>query len=173
MKNLITILALVFVVFACKNETKEPVTDTTETTEVKVETPEIALADFDTKAGEFVDKEIMVKGIVDHVCKHGGKKLLLADDNGDIHVVAEERFDDALVGSEVTLKGVVLEKVIDEAYCLQMEEDNLKSHSEGKSSDEQFEAKKKHIQEYRDYMKENNTDHKSEYSLQYVSHNEL
>ena len=73
MKNLITILVLVFVVFACKNETKEPVKDTAETTEVKVETPEIALADFDTKAGEFVDKEIMVKGIVDHVCKHGGK----------------------------------------------------------------------------------------------------
>ena len=54
-----------------------------------------------------------------------------------------------------------------------MEEDNIKSHSEGKSNDEQFKAKKQHIQDYRDQMKANNTDHISNYSLEYVSHVEV
>ena len=173
MKKLSLILVLILALAACKNEDKKVEDIATETTEVTVETPFLAIAEFDTKAGDFVSKEIKIKGIVDHVCKHGGKKLLLVTDEAKVHVVSDERFDEALIGSEIDLNGVVLEEVIDEAYCLKMEEDNIKSHSEGQSNDEQFEAKKQHVQEYRDYMKENNTDHISNYSLQYVSHSEL
>ena len=173
MKKLSIILVLILAFTACKNENKKVTDETVDTVEEIVETPLLAIAEFDDKAGEYVGKEVAVKGIVDHVCKHGGKKLLLVTDEADVHIVSEERFDEALVGSEIDLKGIVLEDIIDEAYCLKMEEDNIKRHSEGKSSDEQFEAKKQHIQEYRDYMKENNTDHISNYSLQYVSHSEL
>lgn len=173
MKNIIIALVLVLAFTACKNENKKVEEATTEVVKEVMETPLLAIAEFDDKAGEFVGKEVAVKGIVDHVCKHGGKKLLLVTDEADVHVVSEERFDEALVGSEINLKGVVLEEVIDESTCLKMEEDNIKSHSEGKSNDEQFEAKKQHIKEYRDFMKENNTDHISYYSLQYVSHSEL
>ena len=172
MKKLSIILVLILAFLACKNEEKK-VEESTETTEIVTEIPMLAIADFDTKAGDFVSKEIKIKGIVDHVCKHGGKKLLLVTDKAQVHVVSDERFDEALIGSEIDLKGVVLEEVIDEAYCLKMEEDNIKSHSEGQSNVDQFEAKKQHIQEYRDYMKANNTDHISNYSLQYVSHSEL
>ena len=172
MKKLSIILVLILAFLACKNEEKK-VEESTETTEIVTEIPMLAIADFDTKAGDFVSKEIKIKGIVDHVCKHGGKKLLLVTDEAQVHVVSDERFDEALIGSEIDLKGVVLEEVIDEAYCLKMEEDNIKSHSEGQSNVDQFEAKKQHIQEYRDYMKANNTDHISNYSLQYVSHSEL
>lgn len=173
MKKVLLILVLVFAFTACKSEDKKVEDKTIETPQEVAETPLIAIADFDTKAGEFVGKEVEVKGIVDHVCKHGGKKLLLVTDDADVHVVSDERFEEALIGSEIDLKGIVLEEIIDEAYCLKMEEDNIKSHSEGKSNDEQFEAKKQHVQEYRDYMTENNTDHISNYSLQYVSHTEL
>jgi hypothetical protein len=51
-----------------------------------------------------------------------------------------------------------------------MEEDNIKSHSEGASNQEQFDNKKKHIQEYRDQMKTNNIAYISNYSLKHVSH---
>jgi len=166
MKKISIILVLILAFVACKNEEKK-------VDESITETPFLAIADFDAKAGDFVSKEIKINGIVDHVCKHGGKKLLLVSDEANVHVVSDERFDEALIGSEINLKGVVLEEIIDEAYCFKMEEDNIKSHSEGQSNDEQFEAKKQHIKEYRDYMKENNTDHISNYSLQYVSHSEL
>lgn len=166
MKNLLLILAITTLLISCKTENKK--TEEVTTLEV-VETPILALGEFDTKAAEFVNKEVKVQGIVDHVCKHGGKKILLVTDTGDVHVFSEERFDEALMGNEVMVTGVVLEERIDEAYCLKMEEDNIKSHAEGTSNQQQFEAKTKHIQQYRDQMKADNIDHISNYSLQYVS----
>ncbi|HKJ05970.1 MAG TPA: hypothetical protein VJ970_00740, partial [Flavobacteriaceae bacterium] len=156
MKKFILIAVVFTLLVACKTETKQVEDKEIEATEEVTETPEIALANFNEKAGEFVNKEVKVKGIVDHVCKHGGKKLLLVTDEGDAHVFSDERFDEALKGSEIVVTGVVEEERIDEAYLLKMEEDNIKSHSEGQSNEEQFEAKKKHVQQYRDEMKAKN-----------------
>ena len=170
MKKLLIVIAISTLIFSCKTDTKKA-ENSKETTEIKtLETPVVALGEFDSKAGEFVAQEIKVTGIVDHVCKHGGKKILLVTDDGDAHVFSEERFDEALMGSEITVTGVVLEERIDEAYLLKMEEDNIKSHSEGKSNQEQFDNKKKHVQQYRDKMTADSVDHISNYSLQYVSH---
>lgn len=172
MKNIWILIVISSLLFACKTDKKaKKIADeaTVEAVEV-METPTLTLAEFDIKAGDYVGKEVLVEGIVDHVCKHGGKKILLVTDDGDVHVFSDERFDENLMGSEILVTGVVLEEIIDEAYCLQMEEDNIKSHSEGVSSEAQFEAKKEHIQQYRDLMKAQNVDHLSNYSLQYVSH---
>ncbi len=173
MKKFAFILAFVLVFTACKDDTKKVDDTAQQTEEVIAETPLLAIADFDTKAGDFVSEEVKVQGIVDHVCKHGGKKLLLATDDGKIHVTWDERFEESLKGSEVALNGVVAEEIIDEAYCLKMEEDNIKSHSEGQTSDEQFEAKKEHIKEYREQMKASEKGYLSNYSLEYVSHVEV
>ena len=165
MKKIIFVLVMVLAIISCKTDDKKA-GDTNKTAEI----PFLAIGEFDVKAGEFVNKEVKVQGIVDHVCKHSGKKILLVSDEGNIHITAEERFDAALTGSEITFNGIVVEERIDESYCLKMEEDNIKSHSEGASNEEQFEAKKKHIQTYRDQMKAENTDHISLYTLKYVSH---
>ncbi len=174
MKKLVFALSVLTVLISCKETKQENEQSENQNPEVvQAETPQLALADFDKKAGDFVNKTVEVKGIVDHVCKHGGKKLLLVTDDGDLHVTSDTRFEESLMGSEVALQGIVKEERIDEAYCLKMEEDNIKSHSEGQTSDEQFKAKKEHIQSYRDQMKANNTDHVSLYSLEYVSHKEI
>ena len=170
MKKIIFTLAIIASLISCKTETKKAEDATQITENETVETPVITLGEFDIKAGEFVGKEVKVQGIVDHVCKHSGKKLLVVTDNGDVHVTSDVRFDDTLKGNEISLVGVVLEDRIDEAYCLKMEEDNIKSHSEGASNQEQFENKKKHIQQYRDKMKAEGIDYISEFSLQYVAH---
>ena len=173
MKKIAFIFVLILVLTACKKDAQNAEITNQETIETAAETPLLAISEFDTKAGEFVAKEVKVKGIVDHICKHGGKKLLLVTDEGRVHVTSDTRFEEELIGSEIALNGVVAQERIDEAYLLKMEEDNIKSHSEGQSSDEQFEAKKKHIQEYRDQMKSDNTDHISNYSLEYMSHVEI
>jgi len=172
MKNILLIITITAFLFSCKTDKKTDETNDLTIAE-EVETPVLALGEFDTKAGDFVNKEVKVQGIVDHVCKHGGKKILLVTDDGDVHVFSEERFDEALMGSEILVTGVVLEEKIDEAYCLKMEEDNIKSHSEGTSNQQQFEAKTKHIQQYRDQMKAENIAYISNYSLQYVAHNPI
>ncbi len=170
MKNILVVITISLMLFSCKTATeKEEKAIDSAAVEI-LETPVLTLGEFDSKAGDFVSKEIKVQGIVDHVCKHGGKKILLVTDEGDAHIFSEERFDEALKGSEITVTGVVLEERIDEAYLLKMEEDNIKSHSEGKSNKEQFNNKKKHLQNYRNQMKADSTDHISNYSLQYVSH---
>ncbi len=170
MKNFAFILAIWGLFFAAcgsEGETKET-TDSTETSQVIEETPMLKIGEFETVAANYVDKTVKVKGIVDHVCRHGGKKLFLVDDDGDLHVESEERFNDSLMGNEVTVTGVVREFRVDEAYCLKMDEDNIKSHSEGQTNKEQFEQKKKHIAEYRDSMKTAGVDHLSFYSLEFV-----
>jgi hypothetical protein len=129
----------------------------------------LTVSNFDSLAKDFVDKEVLVKGLVDHVCKHGGKKLFLVEGDASLHVESENRFSDSLIGNEVLLSGIVREFVVDEAYCLKMEEDNIKSHAEGQTEKENFEHKKILIAEYRDSMKAAKTDHLSFYSLEFVS----
>ncbi len=167
MKKIVFLLALTISLISCKTETKK-------VEEVKViEIPTLAIGEFDAKAGEYVNKEIQINGIVDHVCKHGGKKILMVTDEGDVHVTSEERFDEALKGSEIILTGVVVEERIDESTCLQMEEDFIKSHSEGKTSEEQFKEQQNHIQQYRDEMKAENKAYISNYSLKHVNHSKI
>ena len=167
---IIAVIAGLFASCAGESQTDDSKTETTVETEQT--TPEIALGEFEAKAGEHVDSEILVSGIVDHVCKHGGKKILLVTDDGDVHVMSDTRFNDSIKGSEIWVTGIVREERLDEAYCLKMEEDNIKSHSEGETNDELFERKKEHIASLRDSMKTAGIDHISNYSLEYVSHKE-
>jgi len=172
MKKIVLLLTFVAFIIGCSNETTN--TDQkVSTEEAVVELTLIELGEFDSLAGNFVDKEVKVAGIVDHVCKHGGKKLLLVNDNGDVHINSEERFDDALVGSEVTVIGIVREFRVDEGYCLKMEEDNIANHKDGGIDEEELKEEMDYIQEYRDEMTEKNVDHLSYYSLDYVSMDEV
>jgi len=169
MRKFIWILAIAGLISACGNNANN--NNTQKTSEVVVEeTPVISLADFDKKAGDYVNKEVKVSGIIDHVCKHGGKRLFMVSDDGDVHIDGQARFDDALTGSNVTVTGIVKELRVDEAYCLQQEEDFVQKHKEGIDADNVHEQKMKQLELYRDSMKTAGTDHLSFYSIEYVSH---
>lgn len=168
MKKIFLFLSIIALFVACgESPQKESAADTTENTVAAK--PILGLVDFDTEAGKYVNQEIQVKGIVDHVCKHGGKKLFLVDDFGDVHIDGEERFDDALIGSNVLVNGIVKEQRIDEAYCLQQEADFIQKHKEGIDSEDVYGQKMQHIQQYRDSMKSAGVDHLSFYSIEFVS----
>ena len=173
MYKLFLSMLCVAVIFAACNQ--NPTTDnqasnsSQEETAVEEDIPIVSVGEFESIAAEYVDYAVNVRGIVDHVCKHGGKRILLVDDDADLHIDSEDRFDDELMGSEITVTGIVREFRVDEAYCLQMEEDNIQSHKEGSDNDS-FEQNKEQIQSYRESMKEANTDHLSFYSLDYISH---
>jgi hypothetical protein len=176
MTRFFALIAAVALVMACNNKPADnEENESAQMAEaVATDIPVLAVADFDAKAENFADKEVRVTGIVDHVCKHGGKKLLLVVDGASVHVVAqEERFDDALVGQQVSLNGIVREERIDESTCLQMEEDAIKNHSEGEADDEMLARKKQQIKFYRDSMATAGLDHLSYYSLEFIAFNEL
>ncbi len=170
-KNIIAILLIVTFMSSCCEDSKNNNEENQEAQETTLTSaPILAIGEFDAKAGEYVDQEIQVSGIVDHLCKHGGKRLFMVSDDGDLHIESEERFDDKLAGMEITVTGIVREFRVDEGYCLQMEEDNIQSHSEGLTKDDLFEQKMKQIEFYRDSMNVAEIDHISYYSLDYVSH---
>ena len=163
MKKIILLISIVALFISCDDTSKKKDKDV-------AKLPIVALAEFDAKAGEFLDKEIQVKGIVDHVCKHGGKKLSLVNEEGDVHVESESRFDDAIVGDEVIINGIVTEFRVDEAYLLKKEEDHLQNHKDGTDSKDVYDQKMEKLQYFRDSMEVAKVDHLSYYSIDYISH---
>jgi hypothetical protein len=88
----------------------------------------LTVANFDTLAGEFVGKEIQIEGLVDHVCRHSGKRMFLVQTEGEgrVKVVTGETissFDVALEGNEVIVKGIVDEWRVDEQYLAEWEKE--------------------------------------------------
>jgi len=171
-------LSAIVAIFAACGEESDTNTTSNDTATVEVvknaEATEILMSNFDAKAGEFVGKEVKVSGIVDHVCKHGGKKILLVDGDNSIHVFNDERYDEALSGSKITVVGVVEEERIDSAYLAE----RLK-HEEGSHGDDNNEADVEHLNQMKEYiqmmqdsLKKEEVDHFSNYSLKYVSHSE-
>ena len=118
---------------------------------------------FEKNAEKYIGKEVEITGIVDHICKHGGKKLLLVQDSiqEGVHVTSDERFDENLAGSEVKVQGIVRAKVIDEAYCQKLEEENQSDDHE-KSNVEEV------VKFYRDSMQKAGVDSLVFYSLEFV-----
>lgn len=83
-------------------------------------------------AERLLNKEVTVKGICTHTCKHSAKKIFLmgSDDTQTIRVEAGKlgSFDSKCVNSMVRVTGLVREHRIDEAY-LQSWEDQVKAQS--------------------------------------------
>lgn len=167
MRKLIVLLFAVALLAGCgsENNSKE-----SQTEENKNAIPEIALASFNEEAANYVDQQVSITGIVDHVCRHGGKRLLLVDDGADLHVENDVRFDEDLMGNEIELIGIVKERRIDESDCMKMEEDIIESHNSGEIDDDHFENRQQQIEFYRDSMDKANAEYLAFYSLNYVDH---
>jgi|GEM_PF-598968 len=129
----------------------------------------INLKDFQAKGAEYLNREIRTTGIVDHVCKHGGKKILLVADDASVHVFNKDRFEESIVGKEVEVKGIVKEDRTDEAALLKIEEDAINAHSEGEEAEAKQERMIQYVNMMRDSLKKSGVDHFSEYYLDFVS----
>ena len=144
MKHYFTILLLVTVLISCSDEPKKDDTKKAETTEVKTETVLTVDQLLDQKEN-LIDKEVVFKGTVDHVCKHSGKRAFVFGSTEDIRIKIEaggeiRGFDAELIGSDIQVKGILKELRIDEAYINQMEDDLKKDHDgEGKGEDHESE----------------------------------
>ncbi|MBN2669742.1 MAG: hypothetical protein JXR60_10990 [Bacteroidales bacterium] len=171
MKHLLLLIAAVAFLSACNSNQEQ--TNNAEAEVQEVQYPLIALKDFQSEAANFLGKEIQTEGIVDHVCKHGGKKILLVQDDVSLHVFNEDRFDEAMTGKLVKVVGLVKEDRTDEAALLKIEEDAINSHSEGEEAEMKQERMINYVNTMRDSLKNSGLDHFSEYYLQFVSYEEV
>ena len=90
----------------------------------------ITVGEFATKAEELTGKTVVIEGIVDHVCAHGGDKMFIIDENTDGRVkvtVGKDmaKFNTEWEGSTISVIGVIEELKIDENYLNNWENELL------------------------------------------------
>lgn len=95
------------------------------------------------KAADLVDKTVTIEGVCSHTCSHGAKKMFLvgSDDSKTLRIEAGElgAFDTKVVNNIVTVKGIVKEERIDEAYLVDWE-NRLKNETAEKHGNEEGEG---------------------------------
>lgn len=121
MKNLfIALLSISLFTISCANSTKEETTKDSAVV-LKYDVDKL-IPGLDTLIG----KTVQVSGTVDHVCKHGGKRMFLFQSDPETRIkieVGDEQssFDAAWETSDVVVEGVVTELRIDEKYLAEWE----------------------------------------------------
>lgn len=155
--------------------------------QAKQETSDITLAELTTNTGDYVGKIVQVKGTVNHVCRHGGKKLFIIGDspnqsfkiNAGVEVGS---FNIALEGSDVQVLGVIEEERVDAEYLDEWEaqacptEKNAALAKSSEQSDELTESQKstlKNINSLREKLDESEKPHLSFYSMSCQSFKEI
>nr|MEE4269233.1 hypothetical protein [Candidatus Krumholzibacteria bacterium] len=80
----------------------------------------MTIAEFNARGEEYEGKLVEVEGIVDHVCKHSGKRLFIRGDNPEDRVKIESgdvgTFDIALEGSKIKVLATGTVMKMDNAY---------------------------------------------------------
>jgi hypothetical protein len=103
----------------------------------------MSIDDVMAKASGLVEQEVTIEGVCTHTCSHGAKKMFLvgSDDTKTLRIEAGElgAFDTKVVNNVVTVKGIVKEERIDEAYLVDWET-RLKNQTEEKHGNEEGEG---------------------------------
>jgi len=161
MKKLLLAIIVAFTFAACNNAA-EPAAANAEanqdenTTVLSVDELEVSIADL-------VGKTVVVAGDVDHVCKHGGTKMVILGDSTDIHIKATEESGnfraDEVMDHRVIVTGIVDEFRVDEDYIAKKEAE-LEDMIAAGGDEETEEAEEGH--EEKGMFPDNDTKHKKQ-----------
>jgi hypothetical protein len=145
MKKILGLFIVAALFFSCSTQEKK------EEKNVKA----ISVDKIMTDIQQYVDQEVVVKGMVNHVCSHGGKRMFIIGENPDegIRITPNEKigvFEKELEGNSVIIKGVLKELIIDDKYVAQLEKeisegvDNeaLHDHSSGDHEESEVDSSK-------------------------------
>lgn len=116
MKKIALLSIVALFMFACGQQAKK---QETKAVEIEKEVVVLSIDEVLEQATDLADKEVIVKGTVMHVCKHGGSRCFLMGSNEDITIRIEAgekigAFDQEQMGSDLQIVGV-LKEVITEA----------------------------------------------------------
>jgi hypothetical protein len=184
MKKIISLLFAVLIIAGCdgKEESKNQAGTQTSVKQVPVT---VVMAEFEKRAPELVGKEIIITGIVDHTCKHSGKRMFLVDDKSDASLKVEagkniDQFNASLTGSTVEVRGIIKELIIDNNKLDEWEENpdlngenglkmNDDNHDKVKDEAEEHEKSEK-VKILKQKLEKSGKDHISFYSLECIEY---
>ncbi len=149
-------------------------------------TIQISFKDFEKNAHQYIGRTVEITGIVDHVCKHGGKKMFLVDTKSDGRIkvtIGDDlaAFTQDLIGETVKVKGIVEELRVDEDYINQMEsrsDENIKEKGDGLHLEKEPGKHEEHddheqndkVKALRQKLKDSGKDYLSFFSIQAIEY---
>ena len=170
MKKIFFVLVAVLSLTACGNGNKSTNNESSAKEETVAISKAVYVDDLLTNAASQVDKEVIVKGVITHTCKHSGRRCFIVgqDQKTSIRVEAKGNiggFNRELIGSEIAVKGILRENRLTKEYIDQMEEQVNDKQGKEDGSAETCEAEMNNINGMREWMKANNKDF---YSLYFI-----
>lgn len=105
MRKLFFLIVMALFVFACGSRQNQ--TQTAEETVTVLTVDELMAS-----AADLVDHEVVIKGVVTHVCKHGGQRCFVMGASDDVTIRVEagdeiEAFKQEYVGDELQIVGIL------------------------------------------------------------------
>lgn len=185
MKRIVLLMLVPFFMVACNQKVSNEKETATEDKLV-----EVSINDLLENAGDYVGKTVLISGTVDHVCKHGGKKMFVFGENPEdrIKITTGKNigsFEVELEGSKVNVQGIVNELKVDENYLTMREQELEESDGykganelsdgkghEGGMEENELEEQKKQNKQLREKLEASGQDHISFYSIECVKFEE-
>jgi len=130
MKHAFTILLITTLFISCNNQSKEKKNNLSD--DVKV----LTVDQIQELGAELLEKEVIIKGTVTHVCKNAGARCFLMGSNEDISIRIEAgkigSFSQDQIGDEIQVRGILFEVQIDEEDLTEMEASSAAGESANK-----------------------------------------
>jgi hypothetical protein len=119
MKKTMILFVSLAVLFSCSNQNKQ------KKEEKSAELAVLTVDELQTQAKDLVGKEVMVKGMVTHVCKESGARCFIMGSTEDISLRIEAgkigSFAQDQMGSDIQVRGILQEVQLDEEDLAEME----------------------------------------------------
>ncbi len=152
--------AIVAFTFTACNNAAEPAT---KTKDVEEGMDVMTVDQLETNIEDLIGQTVVVAGDVDHVCKHGGTKMVILGDSSDIHIKATEESGnfraDQVMDHRVIVTGKVDEFRVDEDFIAKKEAE-LEDMIANGGDEETEEANEGHDE--KGMFPDNDTKHKKE-----------
>lgn len=130
MKTTSLLLLITFILSSC-NQVSDKSTNSTSSSDL---ISEVEVAEILENPDKYDGEKLMVKGIVTHVCKHGGQKLFIMNDDSDQQIRVNtsddiSEFDVELEGSAVEFIGYFKKLTEVETEVMNQETDEMHHHT--------------------------------------------
>ncbi|WP_421919398.1 hypothetical protein [Marinifilum sp.] len=150
MKKAVLLLIIAFPILmatSCKNDKKTSNKQETKNEITNYLTVDEAIA----SAEKYTNKTIHIKGMVEHVCKHGGKRFKIVNPEGknEIKIELGDQFksvEPSIIGNNVKISGKLIPKLLNAEQVKQWEQKMRNSHK-GEENTQHFKDELKQIQE--------------------------
>ncbi|MFO7938923.1 MAG: hypothetical protein R6U66_04150 [Bacteroidales bacterium] len=168
MKRLLLFFTSAILLAACSSTDKKS-TETTDTMTVDTSLA-VSVGTLMEMVSGNTGEEVIIEGIVTHVCIHSGKRCFLKayDSDNSIRVEAKGNiggFNSELNGTRMAVRGTIRENRLSEAYINEWEQKTLNQKEQAELDENTCSAELANIKEMRDWMLANNKDF---YSIYYI-----